>query len=134
MFKLIVKQTIYVNAFDKQGNDIGNDSGEYAIKPGEYTISKLDGPDINGLYIMSFKDFPDPKVHEILMAPEYIEEDCEWVSDYIEIKWVSKKSNNQKSDKLKTLNNVEIIMINNKIYYNYNGTLYTKEQFEGTYF
>lgn len=35
---------------------------------------------------------------------------------------------------LKTLNNVEIIIIENEIYYNYNGTLYTREQFEDTYF
>jgi len=35
---------------------------------------------------------------------------------------------------LKTLNNVEIIIIEDKVYYNYNGTLYTKEQFEDTYF
>lgn len=35
---------------------------------------------------------------------------------------------------MKVLNNVEIIMIGSEVYYNYNGTLYTKEQFEDTYF
>lgn len=35
---------------------------------------------------------------------------------------------------MKVLNNIEIIIIDKKIYYNYNGTLYTKEQFEDTYF
>lgn len=35
---------------------------------------------------------------------------------------------------MKVLNNVEIIMIGTEVYYNYNGTLYTKEQFEDTYF
>ena len=35
---------------------------------------------------------------------------------------------------MKVLNNIEIIMIGNGVYYNYNGTLYTKEQFEDTYF
>ena len=35
---------------------------------------------------------------------------------------------------MKVLNNIEIIMIGNEVYYNYNGTLYTKEQFEDTYF
>ena len=35
---------------------------------------------------------------------------------------------------MKVLNNVEIIIIDKKIYYNYNGTLYTREQFEETYF
>lgn len=35
---------------------------------------------------------------------------------------------------MKVLNNVEIIIIDKKIYYNYNGILYTKEQFEDTYF
>ena len=35
---------------------------------------------------------------------------------------------------MKVLQNVEIIMIGSEIYYNYNGTLYTKEQFEDTYF
>lgn len=35
---------------------------------------------------------------------------------------------------MKTLNNIEIIIIDKKIYYNYSGTLYTKEQFEDTYF
>lgn len=34
----------------------------------------------------------------------------------------------------KVLQNVEIIMIGSEVYYNYNGTLYTKEQFEDTYF
>ena len=35
---------------------------------------------------------------------------------------------------MKVLNNIEIIIIGNEVYYNYNGTLYTKEQFEDTYF
>ena len=35
---------------------------------------------------------------------------------------------------MKVLNNIEIIIIDKKIYYNYNSTLYTKEQFEDTYF
>lgn len=35
---------------------------------------------------------------------------------------------------MKVLNNIEIIMIGSEVYYNYNGTLYTKEQFEDTYF
>lgn len=35
---------------------------------------------------------------------------------------------------MKVLNNIEIIIIDKKIYYNYNGMLYTKEQFEDTYF
>lgn len=35
---------------------------------------------------------------------------------------------------MKVLNNIEIIIIGNGVYYNYNGTLYTKEQFEDTYF
>lgn len=35
---------------------------------------------------------------------------------------------------MKVLQNIEIIMIGNEVYYNYNGTLYTKEQFEDTYF
>ena len=35
---------------------------------------------------------------------------------------------------MKVLNNIEIIIIDKKIYYNYNGILYTKEQFEDTYF
>ena len=35
---------------------------------------------------------------------------------------------------MKVLNNIEIIIIDKKIYYNYSGTLYTKEQFEDTYF
>ena len=35
---------------------------------------------------------------------------------------------------MKVLNNIEIIMIDSEVYYNYNGTLYTKEQFEDTYF
>lgn len=35
---------------------------------------------------------------------------------------------------LKTLNNVEIIIIEDEVYYNYNGTLYTREQFEDIYF
>lgn len=35
---------------------------------------------------------------------------------------------------MKVLQNVEIIMIGSEVYYNYNGTLYTKEQFEDTYF
>ena len=35
---------------------------------------------------------------------------------------------------MKVLNNIEIIIIDSKVYYNYNGTLYTKEQFEDTYF
>lgn len=35
---------------------------------------------------------------------------------------------------MKVLNNVEIIMIGSEVYYNYNGTLYTREQFEDTYF
>ena len=35
---------------------------------------------------------------------------------------------------MKVLNNIEIIIIGKKIYYNYKGTLYTKEQFEDTYF
>lgn len=35
---------------------------------------------------------------------------------------------------LKTLTNVEIIIIEDEVYYNYNGTLYTREQFEDTYF
>ena len=34
---------------------------------------------------------------------------------------------------MKTLYPIQIIVIDGKIYYNYNGTLYTKEQFEGTY-
>lgn len=35
---------------------------------------------------------------------------------------------------MKVLQNVEIIMIGSEVYYNYNGTLYIKEQFEDTYF
>ena len=35
---------------------------------------------------------------------------------------------------MKVLNNIEIIIIGNGVYYNYNGILYTKEQFEDTYF
>lgn len=35
---------------------------------------------------------------------------------------------------MKVLQNVEIIMIGSEVYYNYNGTLYTREQFEETYF
>jgi hypothetical protein len=35
---------------------------------------------------------------------------------------------------MKVLNNIEIIMIDSEVYYNYNGILYTKEQFEDTYF
>ena len=35
---------------------------------------------------------------------------------------------------MKVFNNIEIIMIDSEIYYNYNGILYTKEQFEDTYF
>ena len=35
---------------------------------------------------------------------------------------------------MKVLQNVEIIMIGSEVYYNYNGTLYTKDQFEDTYF
>ena len=35
---------------------------------------------------------------------------------------------------MKVLNSIEIIIIDKKIYYNYSGTLYTKEQFEDTYF
>lgn len=35
---------------------------------------------------------------------------------------------------MKVLQNVEIIMIGCEVYYNYNGTLHTKEQFEDTYF
>ena len=35
---------------------------------------------------------------------------------------------------MKVLQNVEIIMIGSEVYYNYNGTLYTKEQFEDTHF
>lgn len=35
---------------------------------------------------------------------------------------------------MKVLQNVEIIMIGKEVYYNYNGTLHTKEQFEETYF
>lgn len=35
---------------------------------------------------------------------------------------------------MKVLQNVEIIMIGSEVYYNYNGTLYTKERFEDTYF
>ena len=35
---------------------------------------------------------------------------------------------------MKVLNNIEIIIIDKKSYYNYNSTLYTKEQFEDTYF
>lgn len=35
---------------------------------------------------------------------------------------------------MKVLQNVEIIMIGYEVYYNYNGTLHTKEQFEDTYF
>lgn len=35
---------------------------------------------------------------------------------------------------MKVLNNIEIIIISSEVYYNYNGTLYTKEQFEDTYF
>ena len=35
---------------------------------------------------------------------------------------------------MKVLNNIEIIIIGSEVYYNYNGTLYTKEQFEDTYF
>lgn len=35
---------------------------------------------------------------------------------------------------MKVLQNIEIIMIGSEVYYNYNGTLYTREQFEDTYF
>lgn len=35
---------------------------------------------------------------------------------------------------MKVLQNVELIIIGTEVYYNYNGTLYTKEQFEDTYF
>lgn len=35
---------------------------------------------------------------------------------------------------MKVLNNIEIIMIGDDVYYNYNSTLYTKEQFEDKYF
>lgn len=35
---------------------------------------------------------------------------------------------------MKVLQNVEIIMIGSEVYYNYNGTLYTHEQFRETYF
>lgn len=35
---------------------------------------------------------------------------------------------------MKILNNIEIIIIGSEVYYNYSGTLYTKEQFEDTYF
>ena len=35
---------------------------------------------------------------------------------------------------MKVLQNVELIIIGAEVYYNYNGTLYTKEQFEDTYF
>lgn len=36
---------------------------------------------------------------------------------------------------MKTLNDVQIIITgDNKVSYNYNGTLYTKEEFEDTYF
>lgn len=35
---------------------------------------------------------------------------------------------------MKVLNNIEIIIIDSEIYYNYKGILYTKEQFEDKYF
>ena len=35
---------------------------------------------------------------------------------------------------MKVLQNIELIIIGSEVYCNYNGTLYTKEQFEDTYF
>ena len=35
---------------------------------------------------------------------------------------------------MKVLQNIELIIIGSEVYYNYNGTLYTREQFEETYF
>lgn len=44
------------------------------------------------------------------------------------------KNEDRKVKTMKVLNNIEIITIGSEVYYNYNGTLYTKEQFEDTYF
>ena len=66
------------------------------------------------------------------------QEGCQW--QILEVNFIpDTKSNTDKNEDrevkiMKVLNNIEIIMIGSEVYYNYNGTLYTKERFEDIHF
>ena len=84
MFVLEVKQNTYVNAFDSTTEqDLGDESGEYELQPGLYSIREFD-VDINEVYCMTI--IKDNKPIEIQFG-DYCEDD-DSLTNYLEIKYL----------------------------------------------